>query len=498
MNLLDAARGAYVRSPGFIRHGLAPLVGLLPSNAKFGKTYHTLRQRIARAAHDPALAAAMQRQSLRELVLSAYMLSPFYRDRLSAALGSDFDFSNFAPEYLPALPIVTKHDLEAAGEAALIAPLNRLETADTSGSNGERPFRFYLDRDRSPREMAFVHDAWGRVGYRADLAKVTLRGFGLDASGRQSIRWDAALRELQLSVFPMTPEDVSAYLQEIDARGIVFLYGYPSAMELFCRHLDTLRLRPKRPFRALLPISEPVYPHQRDLFAQVLGPIPVQGFYGLSEKAAFAVERLDQPGTYDFSALYGATELVDAQGHSVTQPGQEGRIVGTGFLSTGMPFIRYDTDDLAELVEPATAENGYRLTVRNIVPRRKPNFLIAADGNRVVTIDFTPDNPRYFKGIAEYQFLQCEAGKATIRFIPTPDGTMEDAQRVAEGLTRRTHGRIVFDIEAVTQLAGGRAGKRAFIDQRIPLTSRPCPSLTEQDPGPAASPDPAPPAPREQ
>ena len=47
---------------------------------------------------------------------------------------------------------------------------------------------------------------------------------------------------------------------------------------------------------------------------------------------------------------------------------------------------------------------------------------------------------------------------------------LDHAQRVAEGLTRRTHGRIVFDTEAVTQLAGGRVGKRAFIDQRLDLS----------------------------
>jgi phenylacetate-CoA ligase len=302
------------------------------------------------------------------------------------------------------------------------------------------------------------------------MSKIVLRGFGLPPNGLATAEWEPALRELRLSVFPMTPADVVEYVRLIDQREIDYLYGYPSAIELMCRHMSALGIRPKRQLKAILPISEPVYTHQRGLFADVLGPVPVQGFYGLSEKAAFAIERLREPDIYDFHPLYGAAELVDWDGAPITEIGKQGRIVATGFLSTGMPFIRYDTEDLAELVETPTPENGYRLAVRNIVPRRKPNFLVAADGNRVVTIDFTPDNPRYFEGLEEYQFHQVEPGKVTIRYIPTTDGTLEQAQRVADGLTRRTHGRIVFTLQKVEQLAGGRAGKRAFIDQRLDLS----------------------------
>jgi phenylacetate-CoA ligase len=106
----------------------------------------------------------------------------------------------------------------------------------------------------------------------------------------------------------------------------------------------------------------------------------------------FAIERADL--SYEFEPLYGAAELIDDAGRPITEVGQEGRIVGTGFLSTGMPFIRYDTADRATLVEPATAANGQRLQLGQIIPRRKPDFLVSASGRRVVTIDFTPENPR--------------------------------------------------------------------------------------------------------
>ena len=225
---------------------------------------------------------------------------------------------------------------------------------------------------------------------------------------------------------------------------------------------------PKLPLLGIMPISEPVYAHQRRAITATLGDVPIANFYGLSEKVAFAVENDDL--TYTFEPLYGAAELVDDEGQPITEVGKEGRIIGTGFLSTGMPFLRYDTEDRATLLEVAAATNGQRLRVGQIIPRRKPDFLISANGERVVTIDFTPENPRYFQGIEEYQFFQNTPGKCTIRYIPSEDGKPEDPLRVAADLNRRTHGGIQFDVIEVKQLAGGRAGKRAYIDQRLDIS----------------------------
>ena len=467
MSLMDVARGAYVRSPTMVRRALAPVVALVPTRTKFGPVYQSWRERIAAAAADNSLADAEHRKALRALLRKAHDGSPFYRDLLDKALGVGFDFDTFEPADLARLPVLTKAELREAGDEVLTVPRSRVDRSDTSGSNGERPFSFYLDRDRSAREMAFVYWGWNRVGFTEKDAKVVLRGFGLDPRGQYIHEWEPALKELRLSVFPMSRADVEIYLDLIDARGIRYLYGYPSAIELLCWHMCRMNRFPKLPLLGIMPISEPIYAHQRRAIATAL-KAPIANFYGLSEKVVFALENDDL--SYSFEPLYGAAELVDDEGRPIAEPGREGRIVGTGFLSTGMPFIRYDTEDRAVLVERASATNGQRLRVDQIIPRRKPDFLISATGGRVVTIDFTPENPRYFQGIEEYQFFQDTPGKCTIRYIASQDGTAEDALRVANDLTRRTHGTIQFDVQQVQQLAGGRAGKRAFIDQRLDIS----------------------------
>jgi phenylacetate-coenzyme A ligase PaaK-like adenylate-forming protein len=470
MRLMDTARGAYVRSPAFVRRSIAPVVSLAPARLKYGAGYRRERERITRAAADPAFAASAHLAALRALLRKAHAGSPFYREQIDKAFGPAFDVTKISLADLRRLPILGKEDLRRAGDAALATPKLLLDQAETSGSNAEPPFGFYLDKDRSTRELAFVYDVWAGAGYGESDARACLRGVGVDGDLARLHQWDPALRELKLSAFPMTRNDAALYLDLIDKRRIRYLYGYPSSVELICRHMQALGRWPKLPVRGLLLISEPVYEHQRRIFSEVLGNVPLACFYGLSEKALFAAERPDEPGTYNFNPLYGLAELVDEGGVPVTEPGRQGRLIGTGFLSTGMPFIRYDTGDFARLVALPTSENGQRLAVRAIMPRRKPDFLVSRDGSRLVTVDLTPEDAKFFSGIAEFQFFQEAPGEVVIRYVPGPHGTAADAEKLRQDLQGRAKGQLSFSIRPVVKIAAGRGGKRAFIDQRLDIS----------------------------
>lgn len=470
MKLMDTLRGAYVRSPRFVRNLLAPVVALVPTSFKFGRTYRMWRQRISRAAADPDFADAEHRAALRALLTKAHAGSPFYREMIDRTFGAEFNAADIDLADLDKLPVLGKDELRAAGDHALAVPHWKVDPGETAGSNAEKPLSFYLDKDRSGREMAFVYDAWSRIGYTEGDARASFRGFSLRDDGTRIHEWDPALRELRLSVFPLTVEDAARYLDLIDERGIQYFYGYPSAIELFCRHMRRLGRTPRLPVKGILPISEPIFDHQRAFIRDVLGNPSFACFYGLSEKVLFAAEVPGEDGVYEFNPLYGLAELVDEKGAPVTEPGREGRLIGTGFLSTGMPFIRYDTGDFARLVAMPTPANGQRLRVCHLAPRRKPQYLIAADGQRVVATALTSQDERFFKGIAEFQLYQDAPGKVLIRYIPAQDGNAGDIARFIDDLQTRSQSRLFYTAESVGRIATGRDGKRAFIDQRLDMT----------------------------
>lgn len=471
MSKLDAARGAYVRSPAIVRRSLAPFLRLLPTRFIYGRTYRKWRATVARGASDNAFSADFQLAALRRLMVKAKGGSPFYADLFATTFGPDFDVATMSMADFALLPVLSKETLAAAGEAMLAVPKGSVDLAHTSGSNGEPPFSFYLDKDRSVREIAFVHQVWSRTGYEPDQAKVVMRGFARREQDGSNHEWSPVLRELRLSVFPMSRADAAFYLDLIDQRAIRYLYGYPSGIETFARHLSRLGRRPKVPLLGILPISEPLYAHQRRLFRDIFGDVPVVPFYGLSEKTLFAAELPGQPDIYEFDPLYGVAELIGDDGLPVTRIGQEGRLVGTGFVSTGMPFIRYDSQDRARLVQLPDPQNGQRLRVTGIMPRRKPDFLIGRGGDRIVAIDLTPEDPAFFEDIEGYQFYQDTPGLCIIKYVATP-GSGDDckAERIRGELTRMAQGRLDFVAQRVDGLESPGSGKRAYIDQRLNIS----------------------------
>jgi phenylacetate-CoA ligase len=469
VSVLDIARGTYVRSPKRLRDAVSPALSLLPVSFQYGKSYRALRADIVRSRVDTAFTEARRLAALRTLLAKAYGGSPFHRERIEAALGPQIDFRSVGFDALAALPVLTKDELRRAGEAALAVAPERLDRASTSGSSGQ-PLLFWLDKDRSPREFAFVNDVWSRTGYREGDARCVLRGLLLADIDKRPFEWEAGLKELRCSPFAMTEERMNLYLDMIDKRGIAFLHGYPSAIEILCRHMWRTGRRPRVPMRGVFPISEPLYAFQRDIIRAVLPEAAIAPFYGLSERVLFASEQAGTEGEYAFEPLYGHAELLDDGGRPVTRPGESGRIVGTGFLSTGMPFIRYETGDSAELVEPASEANRWRVRVREIAPRRKPEFLVGKAGNRIVTPTIVPVSPDKFFGVSEFQFYQDTPGRCVIRVVPVAGLGAAEATLFLEEMQSRVGANVRFELELVSELAWGGRGKRPFIDQRLDLT----------------------------
>lgn len=459
MRLLDIARSAYVSSPVGLRRSIAPFMAMVPTSLKYGRAYRTWRDNIARSVEDPGFADAERRRAFFELLAIASK-SPFYAKIIG-------DGARLEPQDISRLPVLTKDDLMQAGTSALAVPKATLDAGNTSGSNGEAPFGFYLDRDRSVREIAFIHHIWSRCGFQAGEPRAMLRDAYLYDRKDFIHEWEAALGELRLSVFPMTPQDMDLYLDLIDRRRIRYLHGFPSAMEMLARHMLATGRRLGLPLKGVFPISEPIFAHQRETIRAAFGDAAILPFYGMSEKAIFAGEVAGEPGTYECEPLYGIAELVGDTGAPITEPGREGRLVGTSFITRGMPFIRYDTEDRATLVRPATRENGWRMRVAQITPRRKPAWLVDREGRRVVSTDFTPSDPVFFEGIREFQFYQDTPGVCVMKYVPSESGTAEQAEGIVAALQHKAGGAIQFRLKEVRTLMASKNGKRPFIDQRL-------------------------------
>lgn len=481
MPSLDTLRGAYVRGPDWSRRLVGPLLATVPAAMRYGRTYSAMRQLIRRSERDPQFARDYQTTELRRLLAHAYASCGHYRESFRISFGgSPPDFSAMTVADLRRLPVLDSAFVRSNPGAFLAGDARRVDTLMTSGSTGE-PMLVYLDRARSPREIAFVHHIWSRIGYRLHHRRAVLRAIPIRDVDRKPWTYDSALGELLLSPIRLLPAVMDRYLRLIEDYRINFLHGYPSAITILAAHARRQGWRPPASLLGVLPISESLFAYQREIIREAFGGVGVQPFYGLTEKVAFAGEVEGEPDVYEFEPLYGYTELVTGEGEPVTRVGETGRIVSTGFINAAMPLFRYDTNDTGTLVQRPSLENGFRLRVRGIRSRWNQDFLVGRDGELISVTAINIYHPAY-PNVRTFRFVQDTPGIATLQLVPAPGTGDDELSSFVRGIQDRLGTGLVLRREILDEIPANARGKRGLIDQRLPNVStggaRPAPIPT--------------------
>ena len=465
--ILDVARGAYAKLPFRARAQIGTFLRLVPARYRYGSTYQAWRDRLTEARRDPAALRALQDAARIAMVREAFDKSPYYRAALTRSFGASFDPASILdPEMWSQVPLLSPETVSDHREALATRPTSELDSGSTGGTSG-KPVRFFLDKGRSPVEYAFVFDAWARTGYKAGDWRAVFRGVEVL---KAAVEKDPALAELRFSIFNLTDELMARFHREILTGGIVNLHGYPSAIGMFASWLMRSGLGPMRQIKAVMLMGERLYPNYRAAIEQAFPNATLVPFFGLSEKCAFAAEVPGQPDVYDFEPLYGFTELLDAHDRPVTTPGQRGRLVTTGLLFKGMPFIRYDTRDEATLVDAPSAENGWRLRVERIVPRRGHEFLVSKDGKLIPILALLVFG-KEMDEIREFQFVQDTPGEALIRIVRPASGPEPDVRPFLDLVQRKSGGLVQLRHEFIDALPTSPRAKRRFIDQKLDVSA---------------------------
>lgn len=174
-------------------------------------------------------------------------------------------------------------------------------------------------------------------------------------------------------------------------------------------------MKNKFSFNTFLCGSETVFPFQKELIQNEL-KIRMYSFYGQTEKLILAGEEAFCEN-YHSNPFYGITEVIDESGKVVKTPGVLGELVGTGFINTKMPFIRYKTGDISEYVGETCPNCGFiGVTFKN-VQGRKGDKIYKSDGSAITTTALNLHGDIY-NYIDNMQYFQDKIGELEIRVIP--------------------------------------------------------------------------------
>ena len=310
---------------------------------------------IAREFADPALDAAATRRHLAAMLRHALTHVPFYASRAAGV-----DPTAVTAADLARLPVIDKATVAAAGaamHARALPPGDALHTlARTSGTTG-RPLEVLRSRGVALwfSRLKCRELRWWRLDPRTTLAAIRpfselpYRPDGAPLQPGDLLRvdrWPHAGDWFHTGVYL-----AFANTNPVDHQVAMLRHHRPAHLIAQAAGLEHLALTASGPLdglRSALAISQTLTPTMRGAIERRLA-VPVHQNYGLNEVGLVAT-RCVEGGRYHVHTEAAHVDLLDADG-APAAPGTAGRIVVTGLANTAMPLLRYDSGDVAEVVD---------------------------------------------------------------------------------------------------------------------------------------------------
>ena len=448
------ARTIYDHSPAFLRGA----VGGVPFGWRIGRTYRTtLRFLLQSDVWGAEQHRAYQTERLDALLDGAIRRVPFY-GRYHRLLGRP------ALRILSEMEPIDKQTVQADPERFLnpAVPADRTYRTSTGGTTGE-PLKIILNKAGFQIEWAFMVCQWMRAGFRPGMSRATFRGVSFPRGGL----WQAnpVYDELQFSPFAMSPENLGRYVQKLQQYRPDFLYGYPSALTILARHYEMHPDVPVPKVKGLLCGSENIRPGQREYLAQVFKARPYS-WYGMSEKVVLAGE-CERSTLYHAFPQYGITEIIDRASNVSQAVGVEGELVGTGFMNTAMPLIRYRLGDHASIEAHTCDSCGRAFTVLGPIEGRWRQEMLVGRGGGRISLTALNMHGEVFKGVMRFQFHQQAPGCATLYLVVGDNFNEARDLAIKKALHDKTGDQIDWTVTHVEDLPLSPRGKSLFLVQEI-------------------------------
>lgn len=291
----------------------------------------------------------LQAEKLAGLVAHCYDTVPYYRHLMQERGLAPDDITR--PSDLHKLPVLTR-PLLAAHHEDLVSGLADTATLQVNYSSGSTGIRAEFSQDLDFRLWMRAHQlrtyAWC-AGWRLGEPFVLLWGSEIYWNFKQRIERaeNRLVNRREFNTFRLTPELLNQFVDELVRFRPALVSTYSNAMQLITREAESRGLRIAG-LRAVQATSEPVPPALRERIEMVLGCV-VYDKYGMRETNVVSHESPDHDGMLIQSENV-VVEVLDDQGAECA-PGVPGRVVVTPLNSRSMPLLRYETSDVASLLE---------------------------------------------------------------------------------------------------------------------------------------------------
>ena len=396
---------------------------------------------------------AYQYERCSRLLISAYENTSYYHE-----LFWRHDFDPYAAfksmDDLSKVPLLTKETVRRE-ESRLISARAANDSIEyrTSGSTGE-VFKGLHSKKHWIMEQATVRRHWSWLDYRLFDRMAIVRSF-VPEPGGPLWKHDRLRNFMFFSAYHLNAENAAEYLRFMAKWKPRILRGYPSSLYVLAKIAADLQISIP-PLQGILTASETLLPLYRQTIESVFGA-KVFDWYGQMEGSTIITECEAHRGMH-INSEYGVCELLADEKLGAN----ERRIVGTALHNEAMPFIRYDTGDVAVIDESGGAcPCGRGLPTIKSIRGRSDDFLYTPDGRTIPSVNLYTMMNRYDDVVA-FQFVQLRLDVLEVRLRAKHLDAATQAKLLVD-LRARFGESIRFEIRVGAEFVQSVDGKKLVV-----------------------------------
>ena len=418
------------RQPNFIKR---IYYNLIPFNKRYGEVFDNTSKFLDEVntwGYDNT--KEYQFNNLKNVLINAQNNVPYY-GKLFAEYEFNPNIQSF--EDMKKLPYLTKSIIMDNFNDLISKNFNGKKILfKTSGSTGKR-LEFYGEDSMFKKEAAYVSHSF--KSHNSNLYgewSVWIRRHSPKNENDLIVK-DYELKRIYLSAFHLNDETIHDYVRIINQSKTKTIVTYPSTAYWLSCLLEKNNLILDR-ITSIHGASEKCLPMWSEKIKSVFG-FNLKMHYGQVEKVSFAYQSSFSEN-YHESLTYSFSEYDD-----------NNTIIGTSFMNNVMPFIRYKTNDVVELLE--TPDYGFSspLIIKEI-DGRVDDMIVSESNSKIPSVNFYTVMSK-IKEIKMFQFYQ-KIDKSTKLSIVVREGFNEiTLNKLKKEITQRI-GNIPFVVEFVDEI----------------------------------------------
>ena len=385
---------------------------------------------------------------------------PYYKNLFD---GLSIDVNNLKDFYK--IPLLTKEIVKNNTRELLSSEyeFHNLTKRFTGGSTGQ-PMEFYSDKYGPEIDNAHHWYLYQLMGYSSKDVILGCYGRPIQKDlTDKNIYWH---KHLPRSVFGdyvfsslyLNEDTIQFYVGKLLDIKPAIIRGYPSFLNTLAAFMIKENIQLDFKVKGINLTAELCNEEQRVNIEEAFDTM-VYLEYGHKEISIFCYS-VDNTYQYYSSPAYCYVEILEEDG-TETPIGKTGRVITTGFCNRGMPFIRYDTGDLAEVAE----RKGGVVILSKIVGRMQ-DYLLDSKGKKINLIGAIYTHKlNAFKRIKNWQLRQSVLGEVDVLLVQESDFTTVDELEIKNLF--ETFKDLEFSFKYIDHIEKTKAGKQLFVVQEI-------------------------------